>query len=88
MDKEVRKMVEKHCECRSENKLLVETVSVCPGCFVFNSTAVYEIPQEKLLEALARIEAAMADLGIPRKPPMEVRRPREIDVVDLAQEGP
>ncbi|SNB45930.1 hypothetical protein [Geobacter sp. DSM 9736] len=61
----VESMLNKHCSCtRIENKILLETISICPECQTLFTTLIYQIPQERMQEVLERLTDLMAELGI------------------------
>ena len=65
MDKILDNLLRKHCSCSGvKNRILLETVTICPDCQSLFSTLIYEIPPERLREVLERLAALMDDLGI------------------------
>ena len=89
MDEIMEDLLTKHCSCATENRIVLEAVSICPDCFTFYSTSAYKIPGGKLREVLRRVDDVMKELGIEREEAIALRQPpRKLDITDLAQEGP
>lgn len=82
MEEFVEDILHTHCACATENRIVIEAVSVCPDCFAFFSTTAYKIPRERVREVLRRIDDVMQEMGIKHEPTVSVsRRPGEAGAV-------
>jgi len=73
MDQEFSDLVKQPCTCgQCENRIVLEVVNLCPDCMYFMSTAMYEVPGDKIDAVLEKFDQVMTEIGVKRKGMMKV----------------
>ena len=78
MEHVIGRMLDKHCSCSgANNRIYIESITICPRCQSLLSTLIYQIPRERLKEVLEKLMALMSELGIQQEgqlPPVSLKK--------------
>lgn len=68
MEENLTTLLKNSCTCQQcENRIVLEVVNLCPDCMFFMSTAMYEVPSEKIEAVMSRFDEVMREFGVKSK---------------------